>query len=167
MDASTRFETQVVGALPLVAHYFALLSLGAIIDEVVPWEGDVPLGTLTELPIANRLLNPKALFKVGDWARKAGLTDYYGLSAEQLNDDRLGRAWERLAAHAPTVQAALVLKMIKTFKLDVSQIHFEITSVELYGAYPRRRRPCRPPLRCPPTVTPRVAASTSGRFHSA
>ena len=118
MDATTRFETQLVGALPLIAYYFDLLKLSSTIDDVVPWEGEVALGTLVEIMIANRLLHPRALFRIGDWAQQAGLTDYYGLTAEQLNDDRLGRALERLAVHAPTIQAALVLKMIKVFKLD-------------------------------------------------
>lgn len=135
MDASTRFETQLVGSLPLISYYFDLLELGSTIDDVVPWEGEVALGSLVEIMIANRLLQPKALFRIGEWSQQAGLTDYYGLTVEQLNDDRLGRALERLAAHAPTIQAALVLKMIKVFKLDVSHIHYDISDVELYGAY--------------------------------
>ncbi len=93
-------------------------------------------GVILEL-IANRLLQPKALFRIGAWAAKAGLTDYYGLTVEELNDDRLGRTLQRLAEHADAVQAALVMKAIKVFKLDVSQIHYDITDVELYGAYER------------------------------
>jgi hypothetical protein len=85
------------------------------VDRLVPWRGDVPLGTLVEVLVANRLLQPKALFRVGPWAHSAALTDYYGLTAEQLNDDRLGRALERLAAHAETIQAALVLTAIDRF----------------------------------------------------
>lgn len=135
MDASTRFETRIVGALPQVEYYFDLLSIGKIIDDVVPWEGEIPLGTLAEIMIANRLLDPKALFRIGVWAASAGLTDYYGLTAEQLNDDVLGRALERLSVHSNTIQAALVLNMINTFQLEVSQIHYDISDVELYGAY--------------------------------
>ena len=37
--------------------------MGAIINEVVPWEGGVPLGTVVEIMIANRLLR-----RVRDWA---------------------------------------------------------------------------------------------------
>jgi len=135
MDATTRFDTQIVGALPVITQYFDRLKLAETIDEWVPWEGEVPLGTLVEIMIANRLLQPKALFRVGDWAQKAGLTDYYGVTAEQLNDDRLGRALERLNGHADAVQCGLVTRAIKVFKLRVNQIHFDITGVELYGAY--------------------------------
>src|SRR4051812_35526958 len=135
MDPQTRFRTQAVGALPAIAHYLEQLDLAATIDELVPWQGEVPLGTLVEVLVANRLLQPKALFRVGQWAQAAAVTDSYGLTAEQLNDDRLGRALERLAAHAPDIQAALVLKAIERFDLDVTQVHYDLTTVELYGAY--------------------------------
>src|SRR5262245_54545762 len=116
MDARTRFRTQLVGALPAITLSFDALALAATVDRLVPWEGEVPLGTLVEVLVANRLLQPKALFRVGPWAQSAALTDYYGLTPEQLNDDRLGRALERLAAHAETIQAALVLKAIEDRK---------------------------------------------------
>ena len=135
MPTATAFATQVVGALPVIGDYLERLGLAEAIDRLVPYEGDVPLGTLAEVLIANRLLRPQALFKVGDWAQAAAVTDYYGLTAQQLNDDRLGRALERLAEHADDVQAALVLRAVGEFGLDVTQIHYDLTSVELYGAY--------------------------------
>ena len=135
MDATTRFDTQTVGALPVITRYFDLMKLGQTVDETVPWEGEVPLGTLVEILVANRLNNPKALFRIGEWAESASVTDFYNIASDDLNDDRLGRALERLAAHGDKVQAALVLRAIKEFQLDVHQIHYDITDVELYGAY--------------------------------
>jgi transposase len=161
MDAHTRFQTQIVGALPVITHYLERIDLAATIDHLVPWEGDVPLGTLVEVLITNRLLQPKALFRVGQWAQAAALTDYYGLTAEQLNDDRLGRALERLAAHAPDIQAALVLKAIEHFELDVTQIHYDLTTVELYGAYEIETAEGQPP----PTPLPTYGRTKSGRKH--
>lgn len=79
------------------------LGIASTIDEVVPWEGEVPLGTLVEIMILNRLLSPKPQFRTGEWARQAAVTDYYGLTEEELNDDRLGRALERLNKHRVTV----------------------------------------------------------------
>ena len=161
MDASTQFQTQIVGALPAIAHYFERLDLAATIDRIVPWEGDIPLGTLVEVLITNRLLQPKALFRVGQWAETAAVTDYFGLTAEQLNDDRLGRALERLAEHADSIQAALVLKAIEHFELDVTQIHYDLTTVELYGAYEVETPEGQPP----PTPLPTYGRTKSGRKH--
>lgn len=135
MDAGIRFDTQIVGALPVVTWYLERMRLADHIDELVPWEGDVPLGTLAEVMVINRLLQPKALFRLDDWAQSAAVTDYYGLEPGQLNDDRLGRALERLAKHADQIQTGLVLTAIREFQLDVTQIHYDITSVELFGAY--------------------------------
>jgi transposase len=135
MDAPIQYQTQIVGALPAITAYFDKLDLAATIDRLVPWEGEVPLGTLVEVLITNRLLRPKALFRVGEWAQVAAVTDYYDLTAAQLNDDRLGRALERLPRYAETIQAALTLKAIEHFQLDVGQIHYDISNVELYGAY--------------------------------
>jgi Domain of unknown function (DUF4277)/Transposase DDE domain len=161
MDAHTRFQTQIVGALPVITHYFERLDLAATIDELVPWQGDVPLGTLVEVLVANRLLQPKALFRVGQWAETAALTDYLGLTAEQLNDDRLGRALERLNEHAEDIQAALVLKAIDRFGLDVTQIHYDLTTVELFGAYAVETAEGQPPT----SPMPAYGRTKSGRKH--
>jgi transposase len=161
MDPRTRFQTQTVGALPAITHYFERLGLAATIDELVPWQGDVPLGILVEVLVANRLLQPKALFRVGPWAQAAAVTDSFGLTPEQLNDDRLGRALERLNEHAPDIQAALVLKAIERFELDVTQVHYDLTTVELYGAYEVETAEGQPP----PTPLPTYGRTKSGRKH--
>jgi transposase len=161
MDASTQFQTQIVGALPAITHYFDTLDLAATIDRIVPWEGDIPLGTLVEVLITNRLLQPKALFRVGLWAQTAALTDYFDLTAEQLNDDRLGRALERLPKYADSIQAALVLKAIEHFQLDVRQIHYDLSTVELYGAYEIETAEGQ----TPPSPMPTYGRTKSGRKH--
>lgn len=159
MKPATTFDTRIVGAFPVICHYFERLDLAGAINRLVPYEGDVPLGNLAEVLLANRLLRPKALFRVGDWARTAAVTDYYGLTAEQLNDDRLGRALERLAEHAPEIEAALVLRAIREFGLDVHQVHYDITDVELYGAYDLNLAEGE----TPPTPPPTYGRTKSGR----
>lgn len=159
MDASTRFDTQNVGSLPVIAEYLDRLKIADHVNDLVPWEGQVPLGTLVEVMICNRLLNPKAMFRIDDWAQGAAVTEYFGLEAGQLNDDRLGRALERIAAHSDSVQPAAVLTAIKEFKLDVSQVHYDITGIELYGAYEMELAEGE----TPPTPTPAYGRTKSGR----
>jgi transposase len=135
MDARTRVDAQVVGALPLVGAMLEQWGLADIVNEVVPSKGDIPIGTLVEVLVTNRLLNPKAMYVVGEWAAQASVTDYFGLTAEQLNDDRLGRMLERLAEHGAEVQAAATLAAVKQWQLKVKQVHYDISTAELYGAY--------------------------------
>src|SRR2546421_968391 len=112
MVAATRFQTQRVGALPVIARFCQRLQLGPTVDDTVPWEGDVPLGDLVEILVANRLLDPKPLYRLGSWATQATLAEFYNLTEQQLHDDRIGRALERLADHGHSVQAELVLQAI-------------------------------------------------------
>jgi transposase len=135
METTATFDTQRVGALPVIAEFCERLQLRQIVNDTVPWEGDVPLGDLVEILVANRLLEPKPLYKLGSWATKATLAQFYNLTEEMLHDDRIGRALERLAVHGDHVQSALVLHAIRTFDLDVRQVHYDMSTVELYGAY--------------------------------
>jgi len=135
MDASTRFDTQTVGALPVIVEYLQRLQVAKTIDCLIPWQGEVPLGTLVEIMIINRLLAPQPLFRLDEWAQQTGVAAFYGLEPGQLNDDRIGRALERLPAHRQAACAGLVLQALRKFRLQVNQVHYDITSVELYGAY--------------------------------
>jgi transposase len=159
VDAATRFDTQIVGALPVISECLERLRVAEHVNRSVPWEGEVPLGTLVEVMLMNRLLAPKALFRLDAWAQTAAVTDYFGLQPGQLNDDRLGRALERLATHADQVQAGLVLTAIRDFKLDVAQVHYDITSVELFGAYEMELAEGAKP----PTPLPAYGRTKSGR----
>jgi transposase len=135
MVAAAQFTTQRVGALPVIARFCDRLQLGRTVDATVPWEGEVPLGDLVEILVANRLLDPKPLYKVGSWATKATLAHFYNLTEQQLHDDRIGRALERISDHGDSVQSALVLRAIQEFGLDVRQVHYDLSTVELYGDY--------------------------------
>lgn len=157
MPASTQFDTQIVGALPVLCDHCERLDLAATSDRLLPWEGEVPLGTLVEILIANRLLRPKALFRVGDGAQAAARTDCYGLTAAQRNDDRRGRALERLAVHAPSIAAALVLRASERFDREVGQIHYDVTGVALFGAYELAEG------QTPPQPQPTYGRTQSGR----
>src|SRR5262249_41950277 len=159
MDAATRFDTQRVGALPVITRYLEHLRLADAVNDLVPWEGESPLGTLVEVLVANRLLRPQALFRVDHWAQTAAVTDDFNLERGQLNEDRLGRALERLASSADSIQAALALTAVRAFQPDVAQLHYDITDVELFGAYEREELPGQ----APPTPRPAYGRTKSGR----
>lgn len=160
MAAQTSFDTQIVGAFPVITEYFRKLGFAAVIDKVVPWEGEIPLGTLAEILVLNRMLLPKAMMRVGTWAQQASVAAYYRLTAEQLNDDLLGRALERLHKYQAEVEVGLVLASIRQFGLDVRDVHYDISDVELYGNY---ERPLSRADRTPSGPLPAYGRTKSGR----
>ena len=177
MNASTVFDTEVIGSLPILVEYLDRLKLAETIDKSVPWEGGIPLGTVVEVLILNRLLNPTAMYRIDDWAQASGVAAYYGLKPNDLNDDLLGRALERLHKHGAAAQAPLVLQAVREFELDVSQIHYDMTSVEFYGAYEQaavdaastpgsmEAEPTPDAVKNNPAPQPTYGRSKSGRKH--
>jgi transposase len=135
MEARTRFHSEIVGPLPVLSAFMDKWGLAKIIDDVVPWQGNVPLGTLVEVLVLNRLQRPEAQYAIGEWAVESGVAGFYGLTAEQLNDDLLGRALERLNEHAESAQTQLTLAAVKQWRLKIDAIHYDISNVEFYGAF--------------------------------
>ena len=135
MDATTRFESQIVGSLPVLTALLQKWGLAQIINDTIPWEGKVPLGSLIEVLLVNRVLQPRAMYGIGEWAKDAGVTDYFGLTVEQLNDDLFGRALERVAQHRDAAVAQATLAAVKEWQVDVSEFHCDISNVEFYGAF--------------------------------
>jgi len=69
---------------------------------------------------------------------------------------------ERLAEHGEQVQAALVLRAIDRFGLKVNQVHYDMSTIELYGAYENYNEVG---VTDPPTPRPAYGHTQSGRKH--
>lgn len=128
---------KALGSLPVVASFLDQLNVAAIIDGLCPVR-DVALAThgqIIEAMIANRLTSPSPLVRVIDWARAWAVDHCLGISPEVLNDDRLGRALDAIAPHLDQVAGTVGATAITQFGVDVSRIHWDMTSISLYGAY--------------------------------
>ena len=121
----------------MIASFLDQLNVAGIIDELCPVR-DVALashGQVIEAVIANRLTSPTPLVRVIDWARVWAVEHCFGISPQVLNDDRLGRALDAIAPHLDQIAGTVGATAITQFGLDVSQIHWDMTSISLYGAY--------------------------------
>jgi hypothetical protein len=131
------FVIKTVGSLPLRRDFVARMGFAGIIDTHCPLatQAELSCGTVAELLVANRLQAPKPLYKVEKWAKEAGVEEVFGIPAEWLNDDRLGRRLETVGEHASVLKGAIALHIAKEFHIGLEQIHWDWTTIYLEGAY--------------------------------
>jgi transposase len=129
---------RLLGSLPVIAHFARRLGIQAIIDQTCPSRGNAQLthGQVALAIIANRLTQPQAMYQLLSWAKHWGVREVFGFEPDYLNDDRLGRCLDALAPQIDPLQGAVTVAAIREFDLDLSQLHWDLTSVVLQGEYP-------------------------------
>ncbi len=122
----------------MIAEFSRRLDIAGIVDRLCPVR-DVAIlshGQVIEALVANRLTSPAPLVRVEDWAREWAVSEVFGVAAETLNDDRIGRALDAVAPHLDEVVGSVGARAIADFGIDVSRLHWDMTSISLIGDYP-------------------------------
>ena len=70
-----------------------------------------------------------------DWARAWAVDEVFSIAPEVLNDDRIGRALDAAAPEPAGIVGSIGARAITEFGIDVARIHWDMTSISLYGAY--------------------------------
>jgi len=152
---------KALGALPVVAEFCRRLDVAGIVDRACPVR-DIAYAThgqVIEALVANRLTSPTPLVHVEDWARAWAVEEVLGLPPEVLNDDRIGRAPGAVAPELDGIVGSVGTRAIAEFGMQVARIHWDMTSISLFGAYTSPRRGLhRAPLRAPEGPPARSAA---------
>ena len=128
---------KAMGALPVVAEFARRLDLAGIVDRACPVR-DLALlthGQVIEALVGNRLSAPAPLVHVQDWAREWAVQEIFGLDPDALNDDRIGRALDAIAPQLEGIVGSVGAAAIAAFGLDVARLHWDMTSISLFGAY--------------------------------
>ncbi len=129
---------KALGALPVVADFARRLDLAGIVDRACPIR-DLALlthGQVIEALVANRLTSPAPLVHVQQWAREWAVGEICGIDPDALNDDRIGRALDAIAPQLEGIIGSVGAAAIAAFGLDVARLHWDMTSISLFGAYP-------------------------------
>jgi hypothetical protein len=136
--AVARVLEKRLGALPVVAQFGRRLRIAEVVDELCPVRQVAPIshGEVIEALVANRLTAPAPLVQVEAWAAAMAVDEVYGIEPRLLNDDRLGRALDAIAPHLDEVVGSAGAAAISEFGVDVARLHWDMTSISLYGAYP-------------------------------
>jgi transposase len=128
-----------LGSLPVIAGFCRRLDIAGTIDRACPIREVAPIthGEAIEALIANRLTNPSSMVRVSQWAREFALEETFGIEADTLGDDRLARALDAIAPELEHIVGSVGATAISVFGLDVAHIHWDMTSISLYGDYER------------------------------
>lgn len=129
-----------LGSLPVIAEFSRRLDIAGVIDRACPIR-DIAYAThgqVIEILVANRLTSPKAMVGVMGWAKQWAVGEVYGVRAGVLDDDRLARALDAIAPHTEQIIGSVGATAIDVFGIDVARLHWDMTSISLYGAYDER-----------------------------
>jgi transposase len=128
---------KLLGALPVVAGFCSRLKIRDIVDEACPVRdlAELTHGQVIEALVANRLTSPSPLVHVQSWARDWAVGEALGVEPELLNDDRIGRALDAVAPHLDQIAGSVGVAAIEAFGIDVTRLHWDMTSVSVHGQY--------------------------------
>lgn len=121
----------------MIADYCRRLDLAGIIDRACPIRdlADLTHGQVIEALLANRLTSPAPLVRVTGWAGEHAVEEVFGINPALLNDDRIGRALDAIAPELDHIIGSVGAQAISVFGLDTSRLHWDMTSISLYGSY--------------------------------
>jgi transposase len=130
-----------VGGLPMVNQLLGRMRLEEFLQDALPKEdGRTKLSPTKALLVLlrNLLVSREPIYGVGEWAARYA-PDLLGLSENEvglLNDDRVGRALDKLfAADVPSLVLAVATHVVKEFGLCLDELHNDSTSISFFGAY--------------------------------
>jgi transposase len=130
-----------VGAMPIINRLLQRINLEKMLREHLPRDGGgtgVPTATCLLILVRNFLVSREPVYGVGEWAQQYA-PDLLGLRPEQLeslNDDRLGRAVDRLfEGPFSELVMAVMRQVIRGFALSLEELHNDATTVSFFGAY--------------------------------
>jgi hypothetical protein len=128
---------KLLGALPVVAGFCSRLKLREIIDAACPVRdlAELTHGQVIEALVANRLTSPVPLVHIQSWARDWAVGEALGVEPELLNDDRIGRALDAIAPYLDRIAGSVGVAAIEAFGIDVSRMHWDMTSISMHGDY--------------------------------
>src|SRR3954447_23460012 len=127
-----------LGALPAIRAYLERLQLKERVDAVAPVREVARLtnGEVVEALVANRLTAPRPLYDIVEWAEDWAGEETFGIDPSALNDDRLGRCLDDIAAVHDRLRGDLTVQAITAFGLETKTVRWDLTSVLVTGAYP-------------------------------
>lgn len=134
-------DSKYVGVLPIVNHFLRRLSFGRLFEKYLsPSDKRAKMDPAKALGVLvrNIIICRTPLYSVGEWAQQM-VPRLLGLNPHQvrlLNDDRVGRALDRLfEADRTAMLTELVVHIVEEFHVELQRLHNDSTTLSLHGEY--------------------------------
>ena len=138
--SSGKVITRKVGSSAILKHYIERMEVVSIIDRMVPRHrnrhishGEAVAGLMVYL-----LNNGRALYEMENWAEKTAILSslFPGYRPGDWTDDRLADTLDELHTEGlEEIQGTISANIVKEFGLKLDEIHYDTTSVSLWGTY--------------------------------
>jgi transposase len=135
-----RVITKKVGSGPILKQYIQKMGVIEIIDRLVPKPANrkISHGEMVAAVMMYLLNDGRALYRMEQWAQETAILRI-ALSAYQdgdWTDDRIGDTLDNLYTKSlEAIQGAISCHIVEEFELKLDEIHYDTTSVSLWGTY--------------------------------
>jgi transposase len=103
-------------------------------ELMVEGRAEIPWPTVAAVLVMSRLCEPSSELHIAeDFYRTTALEDLLGLPCEQVNDDRLYRALDRLLPHKRAIEEHLQKRLGELFDLEYDLLLYDVTSTFFEG----------------------------------
>jgi hypothetical protein len=110
-------------------------------DWMVDGREQIPWATMAAILTIARLCEPSSELHIAeDWYRRTALEDLLGVPSDQVNDDRLYRALDRLLPHKTAIEQHLKNRLGELFALEYDLLLYDVTSTYFEGLAATSRR---------------------------
>ena len=150
-------EAYQVQHLPIVKAYADKIGLVEVINQVVPTEMGIDPGTIVLGMILDTLSGRSPLYRLEEFFAHQDTALLLGkaVAPEAFNDDTVGRVLERLYDMGTMkIFTACAVRADQVFGFDKRYVHFDTTSIRVYGDYlPPEGQPDQQAQAVPFTIT--------------
>ena len=140
-NGSFRLESRSFGALPVVNHFLGRIGLDELLERYIPPADRrcrIAPSRALGLLLRNILLGRSPVYALEQWAAPFDPA-LLGVASSQiplLNDDRIGRSLDRLfSADRASLLTEIVVRAVREFGIDLTQIHNDSTTITFSGEY--------------------------------
>ena len=132
---SFKLEHQGLGAIPLIDHFINEIGLPTLLNNAFKHQRYTDAILLL---IKNIVIERHALYAIKEWSAWYDASLIFGGS---IGDDTIARALDRLyESDRATLLTRIVMSSVNRYKIDLSQIHQDTTSIKMSGAYVNQKR---------------------------